>query len=274
MRVEALPTPSEHIPALMERVKPLYLSRTYDVLLPDPDDPTRGWDPEQFLNTLAKMKGRLLKGGEPDVDGVAKIMLTDWVRGRIPFFVPPPERPEELNKIEAKSKSKDKGKAKATPEETDEKEVVSVKQNLNSIIQKNTFLAEDIRPLEDESGDNDEALSDKISPEEEQEVSEDTSDADADPGLSWNDVFQEEGHQDNNNNIPSTSTKGMCSMARHRYRSHLLVGDISSDEEPPAPPKKEPRMKTGKVLQCLIRHFLDAHICYRKRRRIFTRLRT
>jgi nuclear GTP-binding protein len=90
VRVEALSTPSEHIPALMERVKPVYLSRTYGVPLPDDDNPATSWDPEDFLDKLARMKGRLLKQGEPDLDGVAKIVLSDWVRGRIPFFVPPP----------------------------------------------------------------------------------------------------------------------------------------------------------------------------------------
>ncbi|KAG8219342.1 NGP1NT-domain-containing protein [Butyriboletus roseoflavus] len=221
VRVEALPTPSEHIPALMERVKPLYISRTYDIPLPDPDDPTQGWDPEQFMNVLAKTKGRLLKGGEPDVDGVAKIILSDWVRGRIPFFVPPPERPEELNIAEAKSKAK--GKAKAVAEEKEEKEVVSIKQNLNSIMQKNTFLAEDIRPMEGTSGT---ALSDEGSPEEEQGASEDTSDGDGDPELSWNDVFEEEGQS---NTVVQSAN-----------------GDMSSDAESPALPKKEPRMRTSK----------------------------
>ena len=243
MRVEALPTPSEHIPALMERVKPLYLFRTYGIPLPDPDDPTRGWDPEQFLNVLAKMKGRLLKGGEPDVDGVAKIILTDWVRGRIPFFVPPPERPEELNKAEAKLRAK--GKAKAVAEETEEKEVVSVKQNLNSIMQKNTFLAEDIRPLEGEAGAIDETLSDEGSPEEGQ-ASEVASDADGDPGLSWNDVFEEEGYQ-NTAVVQSAKGGGVFRRAIIIGPSHLLIGGVSSDEESPAPPKKEPRVKTGKV---------------------------
>lgn len=188
----------------MERVKPLYLSRTYDIPLSDPHDPTRGWDPEQFLHTLAKMKGRLLKGGEPDVDGVAKIILTDWVRGRIPFFVPPPERPEELNKG---LKSEGKGKA---VEEKEERETVSVKQNLNSIIQKNTFLAEDIKPVEGDIGA-DEVLSDEGSLGEEQGASEDASDADVDPELSWNDVFKEEGHQNMESAVSNTgvqSTKG------------------------------------------------------------------
>ena len=214
--------PSEHIPALMERVKPLYLSRTYDMPLPDSDDPTRGWDPEQFLNALAKIKGRLLKGGEPDVDGVAKIILSDWVRGRIPFFVPPPERPEELNKAEAKTKAK--GKAKAVAEEAVEKEVVSVKQNLNSIIQKNTFLAEDIRPLEGEAGDNDEALSDEGSSEEGHQASEVTPDA-GDPGLSWNDVFEEEGHQNMDSNVSNAaveSAKGRVSFDAPSLLIHLI----------------------------------------------------
>lgn len=250
MRVEALPTPSEHIPALMARVKPLYLSRTYGIPLPDPDHPTQEWDPEQFLNLLAKMKGRLLKGGEPDVDGVAKIILTDWVRGRIPFFVSPPERPEELNIAEAKSKAK--GKAKAVAEAKEEQEVVSVKQNLNSIIQKNAFLAEDIRPMEGEVGANGEALSDEGSLEDGQ-ASEHTSDADDDPGLSWNDVFEEEGHP---NTVIQSSKGRVMRYAIIFGRSHLLVGDMSSDEESPAPLKKEPRMKTSKVLRFLSRVFV------------------
>jgi hypothetical protein len=39
---------------------------------------------------------------------VAKILLSDWVRGRIPYFVLPPEHPEELNATEAKKKDKAK----------------------------------------------------------------------------------------------------------------------------------------------------------------------
>jgi nuclear GTP-binding protein len=193
LRVEALPVPSEHIPALMSRVKPLYLSRTYGVTLPDPDDPSRSWDPEQFLDTLARMKGRLLKGGEPDVDGVAKIILSDWVRGRIPFFVPPPERSEELNKTEAKLKARSKGKAKAVNGGT---EVLAVKQNLKTITQKNTFLAEDVQPL-DEDDCEDEGLSNTPGDHASDEVDEgsergsDEDNEDEVEELSWNDVFDD-----------------------------------------------------------------------------------
>ncbi|KIY50496.1 NGP1NT-domain-containing protein [Fistulina hepatica ATCC 64428] len=155
VRVEALPSPTDHIPALMERIKPSYLSRTYDVPLPNPDDPSERWEPEKFLEKLARMKGRLLKQGEPDLNAVAKIILSDWVRGRIPFFVPPPERSEELNQLEAKKKAKaekaqSKGKRTAEGVDGERSHVLGVKQNLGSIMQKNDFLAEDVRPLEDE----------------------------------------------------------------------------------------------------------------------------
>lgn len=137
VRVEALPTPSEHIPALLQRVRPVYLSRTYGLPLPEPKDgqDTPCWDADEFLDKLARQKGRLLKGGEPDLEGVAKIVLNDWVRGRIPYFVDPP--------------------AKATANETalDEKEPsakLAVTQKLGGIIQKNTFVNEDVRQVEEE----------------------------------------------------------------------------------------------------------------------------
>ncbi|KAF8899294.1 NGP1NT-domain-containing protein [Infundibulicybe gibba] len=148
VRVEALPTPSDHIPALMERVKPIYLSRTYGV--PLPEDPSQNWTPEEFLDKLARMKGRLLKHGEPDLDSVAKIVLSDWVRGRIPFF----------GKVDVKGK----GKGDL------EGEVRGVTQNLGSIMQKNNFVAEDIQPLETE------AVADEDDEEEEE--------------LTWDDVFE------------------------------------------------------------------------------------
>lgn len=192
VRVEALATPSEHIPALMERVKPIYLSRTYGIPLPNPDDPSQGWEAETFLDKLARMKGRLLKGGEPDLDSVAKIMLSDWVRGRTPFFVPPPERSEELNKAEAKAAAKKDAKGKAKAVEEPQERTMGVKQNLGSIMQKNTFVAEDIQPLEVEDTEGDGVDDDDA----------DGIDADSDDGaeevedegegeeLAWNDVFQ------------------------------------------------------------------------------------
>jgi nuclear GTP-binding protein len=185
--VEALPTPSEHIPELLARVKPLYLARTYGLTVPE----AGSWAADDFLDILARAKGRLLKGGEPDIEGAAKVVLSDWVRGRIPFFVAPPERSADLNEREAKERArlaKSKGK-----EKTEEKRVPGVKQNLGSIMQKNTFVDEDVRPLEgiDLEGESED---EHVEEEGDDETAVDGDDAEAeeDAPLAWGDVFVEE----------------------------------------------------------------------------------
>jgi len=172
----------------MARVRPLYLSRTYGIPLPDKHDPTQGWDPEEFLDKLARKKGRLLRQGEPDLDSVAKIVLSDWVRGRIPFFVAPPERPEELNLTEAKARAKAARDMKAKGKASEEPEVPNVKQNLGSIMQKNTFLPEDIRPLQVSA--NAEVEKHDSQGEEDATLASENGDDDSNDDLQWADVFE------------------------------------------------------------------------------------
>ncbi|KAI9222093.1 NUC091 domain-containing protein [Blastocladiella britannica] len=82
VRIENLKHPDDHISDLIARVKPVYLRKTYDLV---------SWtDHMDFLEQIARKSGRLLKGGEPDTTTAAKMVLTDWLRGKIPFFAPPP----------------------------------------------------------------------------------------------------------------------------------------------------------------------------------------
>ena len=185
--MEALSTPSEHITEILTRIKPLYVARTYGLTIPA----AGSWAADDFLDALARSKGRLLKGGEPDIEGAAKIVLGDWVRGRIPYFVAPPERPVELNEREAKERArfaKSKGK-----ESVEEKRVLGVKQNLGSIMQKNTFVEEDLRPLEgiDLEGESEDG---RVQEEDDDEVADvsDDEEAEEDVPLAWGDVFVEE----------------------------------------------------------------------------------
>ncbi|ORZ40251.1 NUC091 domain-domain-containing protein [Catenaria anguillulae PL171] len=88
IRVENLKNPEDHMADLISRVKPVYLRKTYEL---------SSWtDHLDFLEQIARKSGRLLKGGEPDVSTVAKMVLTDWLRGKIPFFATPPEFDESL----------------------------------------------------------------------------------------------------------------------------------------------------------------------------------
>uniref|UniRef100_A0A8D0L3J2 Nucleolar GTP-binding protein 2 n=1 Tax=Sphenodon punctatus TaxID=8508 RepID=A0A8D0L3J2_SPHPU len=82
VQVEKIKSPEDHISAVLERAKPEYVSKTYKI---------DSWEnTEDFLEKLEFRTGKLLKGGEPDLQTVSKMVLNDWQRGRIPFFVKPP----------------------------------------------------------------------------------------------------------------------------------------------------------------------------------------
>lgn len=82
VRVENVENPEQYIPAVLKKVKTHHMERTYEL---------KGWkDHMEFLELLARKAGRLLKGGEPDVDGVAKMVLNDFMRGKTPWFTPAP----------------------------------------------------------------------------------------------------------------------------------------------------------------------------------------
>jgi nuclear GTP-binding protein len=82
IRIENIEGADDHIPKLLEYVKPEHLCRTYGI------EP--GWaDSEDFLTRVARHHGRLLKGGEPDLCTVAKMILHDFIRGQLPHFTAP-----------------------------------------------------------------------------------------------------------------------------------------------------------------------------------------
>jgi|Transcript_217 nuclear GTP-binding protein len=49
-------------------------------------------DVDDFLRQVARIQGKLKKGGIPDMKQAARVVLTDWNNGRIPYFTAPPER--------------------------------------------------------------------------------------------------------------------------------------------------------------------------------------
>lgn len=91
VRVEKVEHPEQYISALVDRVKRHHMEKTYDL---------KGWtNATELLELLARKSGRLLRGGEPDLDGVAKMMLNDFMRGKIPWFTPAPSMNSDSNGI-------------------------------------------------------------------------------------------------------------------------------------------------------------------------------
>lgn len=84
VRVEALgKNASEYIPALLDRVDPKYIAKTYGIA---------SWTgAEDFLEQFCYKSGRLLKGNEPDINTAGRMMIADFQRGKLPWFEPPPD---------------------------------------------------------------------------------------------------------------------------------------------------------------------------------------
>jgi nuclear GTP-binding protein len=94
LRLEAISNPSGYIEAVLERVNPRYIARTYGIEPPTTPGGEGTADVAAFLEALGKKMGRLRKGGEVDYDEVSRSILRDFLRGNLPWYTPPPD--EEL----------------------------------------------------------------------------------------------------------------------------------------------------------------------------------
>lgn len=159
VQVEKIKSPEDHIAAVLERAKPEYVSKAYKI---------DSWqNAEDFLEKLAYKTGKLLKGGEPDCQTVSKMVLNDWQRGRIPFFVKPPNAeppPEPQPKISQETPAETSASMEKNSKENTEiteaqeaaqlekeeiKEIFSnVRQNFGKINVAPEFSQEDLVPIE------------------------------------------------------------------------------------------------------------------------------
>ncbi|KJH41316.1 hypothetical protein DICVIV_12705 [Dictyocaulus viviparus] len=90
VRVENVKDPENHVQGVLDRVKFEHLRNHYGI-----DE----WkNVEDFMTKIAIKQGRLLKGGEPDITAIAKCVLNDFQRGKLPYFAVPPNCVESLNK--------------------------------------------------------------------------------------------------------------------------------------------------------------------------------
>ena len=125
-RVENILTPQEHIPEVLKRAKHEHLARLFQVT---------GWEADdtgiEFLTKVAFCRGKLLKGGEPDLDGIARTVLRDWQYGKIPFLTQPDETYEvKENKPIAK-------KNESEPEKKKRLEVIEKRKEIEQKIKIN-----------------------------------------------------------------------------------------------------------------------------------------
>jgi len=84
VRPERLENPEDFIPTILANVSREYVAALYRI--------QKEWGSTTLLlETVARNSGRLLKGGEPDVRSAAIMIIMDYQRGKLPYFVAPPE---------------------------------------------------------------------------------------------------------------------------------------------------------------------------------------
>ena len=83
VRAEKIEEPMIFVQGILDRVHPEIMKKIYKI---------NSWtDTEDFVKQCANKYGKLVKGGDPDYKATAKIILLDWQRGKIPYYVEPPK---------------------------------------------------------------------------------------------------------------------------------------------------------------------------------------
>ncbi|RLN46661.1 hypothetical protein BBJ29_008043 [Phytophthora kernoviae] len=110
VRAERLPQPTDFILTILQRVKKEFIVKVYGI-----EEWNDEWD---FLEKLANKCGKLLQKGEPDYNNVAVQMINDYQRGKLPWFIAPPMRAEELAALEQKGDDAPLNEAEAAKDES------------------------------------------------------------------------------------------------------------------------------------------------------------
>ncbi|SPJ12621.1 GTPase, putative [Plasmodium sp. DRC-Itaito] len=107
MRLEKITNPHFYIDDIFKMVNLSYILKIYKL-----SEDLTFKNSEEFLEILAKKMGKLLKGGEPDITSVAKVIINDWIKGKIPYFVNPDKYLTEEDKTKKDEKEDKNGSDK------------------------------------------------------------------------------------------------------------------------------------------------------------------
>ena len=126
VRAEKIEEPMIFVQGILDRTNPEVLKKIYKI---------ENWsDTEDFVKQCAKKYGKLVKGGEPDYKATAKILLLDWQKGKIPYYVEPPkENNDEENIKENELKGVEGINPQMTDEGKDMNEKYKIVQDINEL---------------------------------------------------------------------------------------------------------------------------------------------
>ena len=144
VRVENIPSPEDHVEEVLRRVKKEFVERTYKI---------QEWtDHIDFLEKLATKTGKLNRGGESNISSAAKMVLNDFQRGKLPYYVKPPgcdneplENQDELDFKEKRNELENDSEIKTNVDEQEEEEEKEESDEIKNNEKKTVSIRENFR---------------------------------------------------------------------------------------------------------------------------------
>ncbi|MHA1380458.1 MAG: GTPase [Candidatus Helarchaeota archaeon] len=82
LRVEKFKDPYFVVDKILNKIDKKIISNAYNIEFSDVDE---------LLEKFARKRGKILPGNKPNLDEAARIIIRDWQRGKIPYYILPPE---------------------------------------------------------------------------------------------------------------------------------------------------------------------------------------
>jgi nuclear GTP-binding protein len=144
VRVENIPSPEDHVEEVLRRVKKEFVERTYKI---------QEWtDHIDFLEKLATKTGKLNRGGESNISSAAKMVLNDFQRGKLPYYVKPPgcdneplENQDELDFKEKRNELENDSEITTNVDEQEEEEEKEESDEIKNNEKKTVSIRENFR---------------------------------------------------------------------------------------------------------------------------------
>ncbi|KAH9813443.1 P-loop containing nucleoside triphosphate hydrolase protein [Melampsora americana] len=99
VKVEQIEDPLGPVGVILDRCKAEHLMLLYNVPAFTYNGQTEEDRTKEFLIHVARSRGRVKKGGIPDLVGTARSILRDWNSGRIPYYTIPPALPPAASSV-------------------------------------------------------------------------------------------------------------------------------------------------------------------------------
>eukprot|EP00127_Corallochytrium_limacisporum_P000977 Clim_evm61s33 gene=Clim_evmTU61s33 len=93
VKIEQIEDPIPAVEVILSRCNRMNIMERYNI--------PEYRDAHSFLALIARKRGKLRKGGVPDIVAAGKLILQDWNAGRIRFYTVPPEEDEETQEEQA-----------------------------------------------------------------------------------------------------------------------------------------------------------------------------